>query len=388
MNFAYLSLAAASILVWVGMLFFRGGYWRARERLCGVVTDRLRWPAVAAIIPARNEAKTVFPTIEALMRQDYPGPFSISLVDDGSEDGTAELARSASDESRPLRIISGTELAPGWTGKLWALSQGLDDARSTQPDTTYFLLTDADIVFEPDLLRRLVVKAEDEELDLVSLMAMLHCRGFWERLLIPAFVFFFQMVYPFPHVNDPNRTDAAAAGGCMLVRTTALDRSGGIGVIRNRLIDDCALAAEIKRNGPIWLGLSGSLESHRAYHGLAEIWSMVVRTAFEQLNHSAARLVATVTAMAVIFIVPPISAIAGLTAGNAPLALLGGGGLLAMVFAYRPMLLLYRQPVLWELSLPVAGLLLTLMTVDSARRHWGGLGGCWKGRIYRRPARG
>ena len=231
MNFAYLSLAASSILVWVGMLFFRGGYWRARERLCGVVTDRLRWPAVAAIIPARNEAQTVFPTIEALLRQDYPGPFSISLVDDGSEDGTGELARSASDGSRPLRIISGTELAPGWTGKLWALSQGLDDARSTQPDTTYFLLTDADIVFEPDLLRRLVAKAEDEELDLVSLMAMLHCRGFWERLLIPAFVFFFQMVYPFSHVNDPNRTDAAAAGGCMLVRTTALDRSGGIGVI-------------------------------------------------------------------------------------------------------------------------------------------------------------
>ncbi len=388
MSVVYLSLATLAIVLWGGMLLFHGGYWRAQERLRGVAADRPRWPAVAAIIPARNEAQTVFATVKALMRQDYPGPFSITLVDDGSEDGTAELARSASNGSRALRVIPGKQLAPGWTGKLWALNQGLEYARSTQPEARYFLFTDADIVLVSDLLRRLVAKAEDEELDLVSLLAMLHCQGYWERLLMPAFVFFFQMVYPFSRVNDPNRNEAAAAGGCMLVRKAALDHSGGLAVIRDRLIDDCALAAEIKRNGPVWLGLSGGVESYRIYRGLTEIWSMVARTAFEQLDHSMARLVATVTAMGIVFLVPPISAIGGLMAGNLPLVLMGGGGWLAMVIAYRPTLLLYRQPVLWGLTLPVAGLLFTLMTVDSARRHWSGQGGRWKGRSYQRPARG
>ena len=383
----YLGLAIASLLFWGGMILLRGGFWRANQRLCRTAVDRKRWPAVSAIVPARNEAESVFDTIEALMRQDYPGSFSITLIDDNSEDGTAELARTASDGSRPLRIISGKKLAPGWTGKLWALSQGLEDARAQQPDARYYLLTDADIVLKPDLLRRLVAKAEDEGLDLVSLMAMLHCFGFWERLLMPAFVFFFQMVYPFSHVNNRGRPEAAAAGGCMLVRAVALDQSGGLSTIRNRFIDDCALAAELKRNGPIWIGLGASVESRRVYRGLAEVWSMVARTAFEQLNHSAARLIGTVAAMGLLFVMPPLSAIGGIIYGNAALTVIGGAGWLAMVFAYRPTLLLYRQPPVWDLTLPVAGLLFTLMTVDSACRRWTGYGGRWKGRSYQRSAR-
>ena len=219
---AFLSLAA--LVISAGMLLLRGGFWRARERFDETNSRSAELPAVAAIVPARNEASTVSRTLRALMQQNYPGTFSITLVDDGSDDDTASLARAESGGSRQLHVIAGKSLSVGWTGKLWALNQGLDYAQSTLPEVQYFLLTDTDIVLQPSVLRQLVRKAEDDELDLVSLMALLHCDGFWERLLMPALVFFFQMVYPFSYVNDPGRREAAAAGGCMLVRVSSLTR--------------------------------------------------------------------------------------------------------------------------------------------------------------------
>ena len=382
---AFFSLAA--LVIWAGMLLLRGGFWRAREHLDETSSKSTGFPAVAAIVPARNEGHTVSRTLRALMQQNYPGTFSITLVDDGSDDDTASLARAESGGSRQLQVIAGKSLSEGWTGKLWALKQGLDYAQSTLPDVQYFLLTDADIVLQPSVLGQLVTKAEIEKLDLVSLLALLHCKGVWERLLMPAFVFFFQMVYPFSYVNDPKRPEAAAAGGCMLVRVSSLNEIGGISTIRSRLIDDCALAAALKRRGSIWLGLTDQVESLRVYRSLSEIWSMVARTAFEQLKFSALRLCATVVAMVVTFVVPLFAAITGVITGDEHLSLFGSCGLLVMFIAYLPTIRLYWQHVLMALTLPIAAFLFTLMTIASARRHWTGSGGQWKGRSYQQLLR-
>lgn len=377
----------AALVIWAGMLSLRGGFWRARERLDEISSRSAEFPVVAAIVPARNEARTVSRALGALMQQNYPGPFSITLVDDSSEDDTASRARAESIGPRQLQVIAGKSLSEGWTGKLWALKQGLDYAQSTLPDAQYFLLTDADIVLQPRVLDQLVKKAEAEKLDLVSLMALLHCKGVWERLLMPAFVFFFQMVYPFPYVNNPKRPEAAAAGGCMLVRASALNEIGGLSTIRGHLIDDCALAAALKPGGPIWLGLTDQVESLRVYRSLSEIWSMVARTAFEQLEFSALRLCATVVAMGMTFVVPLVAVIVGVITGDALLSLFGSCGLLAMFIAYLPTIRLYRQHTLLGLTLPIAAFLFTLMTIESARRHWTGRGGQWKGRGYQQLLR-
>jgi hopene-associated glycosyltransferase HpnB len=381
----FLSLAA--LLIWAGMLLLRGGFWRARERLDETKSKSPKFSTVAAIVPARNEARTVSCALRALMQQNYPGTFSITLVDDGIDDDTASLARAESGGSRRLQVIAGKSLSEGWTGKLWVLKQGLDYAQSTLPDPQYFLLTDADTVLQPNVLGQLVTKAEIEELDLVSLMALLHCKGVWERLLMPAFVFFFQMVYPFSYVNDPKRSEAAAAGGCILVRASSLEGVGVIETIRGRLIDDCALAIALKRRGSIWLGLTDQVESLRVYGSFSEIWTTVARTAFEQLEFSALRLCATVVAMGVTFVVPLVTAIVGVITGDALLALFGSCGLLVMFIAYLPTIRLYRQHVLLVLTLPIAAFLFTLMTIESARCYWTGSGGQWKDRSYQQLLR-
>lgn len=377
------ALAAASLFCWIGLVFFRGRFWRADQRLSDA--DRhagAPWPGVVAVVPARNEAATIGRTVAALLGQGYQGAFGLIVVDDGSDDGTAAAARAAAASGPPLEVTAAGSLAPGWTGKLWAVSRGLDRAAARYPRYEYVLLTDADITLAPGVLARLVAAAEGEALDLVSVMAHLHCAGAWERLLIPAFVFFFQKLYPFRRVNDPARKTAAAAGGCMLVRRSALERAGGIEAIRGRIIDDCALAGLIKREGAIWLGFDDGVVSVRPYRRLAEIWAMVARTAFTQLGHSAAALAATVAGMAVIYLGPPAALVLGVAAGS-PLAAAGGlaaWGLMAL--AYRPTLRLYGEPAAMALLLPAAAALFTLMTLDSARRHWRGRGGAWKGRTY------
>lgn len=371
-------LALLPVAAWIGLLGFRGGFWRADQMLPATPPALAAWPKVVAVIPARNEAATIGATVGSLLAGDYPGDFAVIVVDDMSDDGTAEAAG----RDARLTVIRSQPLQAGWTGKLWAMKQGLDAADAGHADTTYVLFTDADIEHDAESLRRLVGKAERDGLDLVSLMARLRCDGFWERLLIPAFVFFFQKLYPFPWVNDRAQTTAAAAGGCMLVRWSALRAIGGIETIRDRLIDDCALAARVKRQGAIWLGLAAGVKSLRRYDTLGDVWDMVARTAFEQLGNSSLALIGTVAALAVVYLTPPLAAVGVLGGGwpgvAAGLAVWWG----MMPLAFAPTLRLYGLPAAWGLTLPLAALLYMLMAVSSAVRTWRGRGGAWKGRHY------
>lgn len=387
---AGLIVTSVSLLFWVGVLVLRGGFWRANQRLTDPAPDLSRWPGVVCVIPARNEAPTIGGTVTSLLEQDYPAPVSVIVVDDNSDDGTfhaagaGEVAKAAA--TKRLSVVTGKPLAEGWSGKLWAVKQGLDAAEEIDAEAAFVLLTDADITHDRESLRRLVAKAEGEGLNLVSLMVRLRCESLWEKLLIPAFIFFFQKLFPFPWVNDPARKVAAAAGGCMLIRRSALDQIGGVDAIRGRLIDDCALAAQIKKHGPIWLGLTAKVKSQRAYESLSEIWDMVARTAFEQLGNSALALIGTVLVMSIAYLVPPIAA-AGVLGGGAPALTIAALGVLTwwglMGIAYQPTLTLYGLSRGWSLLLPVAAFFFTLMTVSSAIRYWRGRGGAWKGRHYK-----
>lgn len=393
-SLASLAVTGLSLALWVGLLAFRGGFWRADQRLPdrppnhlpGRPPDQPEWPGVVIVIPARNEAPTIGRAVASLLDQDYPGRVSVVVVDDNSDDGTfyaagaGQAATQGTETSGRLTVISGEPLAPGWSGKLWAVKQGLVAARDIDGDAPYVLLTDADILHDRQSLLRLVAKAEGDNLDLVSLMVRLRAETFWERLLIPAFVFFFQKLFPFPWVNDPSRGTAAAAGGCLLVRRPALEKMGGVDAIRGRLIDDCALAEAIKKNGPIWLGLTAKVESLRSYDGLGEIWRMVTRTAYEQLGNSPLLLAGAVLGMTVLYLVPPLAAFLGGDPWIVGAAVVTWWGLMEM--AYGPTLRLYGMPLVWGLLLPVSAFLFTLMTVASAIRHWQGRGRGWKGRTY------
>lgn len=386
-----LGLTLLSLAVWMGLLCLRGQFWQADQRLEGQATALEVWPSICAVIPARNEADLLPITLRSLLMQDYPGSLTVILVDDQSTDGTARIAQAIAQESGKswqLKIISAEPLPSGWTGKLWALEQGIRQAQTlTPPD--YFLLTDADIEHDSANLRSLVAKATVENLDLVSLMVLLRCQSFWERLLIPAFVFFFQKLYPFRWVNDPNNPTAAAAGGCILIHCKALTRVGGIQTVRQALIDDCSLAQAVKSssqseqpNGSrIWLGLTSLTRSLRPYPSLATVWEMVARTAFTQLNYSPLLLLGTLVGMTLIYVVPPLGAIYGGSTGL-PIAIAGLSGWFLMVCAYLPTLLFYGCSPLLAFCLPAIALLYTLMTLDSAVRHWRGRGGAWKGRVY------
>ena len=380
-----LAVAALSLLIWLYLALFHGRFWRADQRLEATPPDRQSWPAVVAVIPARNEAAVVGIAIRSLLGQDYPGPLHLVLVDDRSSDGTGRLAREAGARLRggkALTIVTGERLAEGWSGKTWALHQGVRAAKQISPNAEYFLLVDADIEHEPRALRQLVAKAEDERCDLVSLMVMLHCEDLIERFLIPAFVYFFQQLYPFPESNKRGSDVAAAAGGCMLVRRTALDRAGGIEGIRGELIDDCALARRIKATGSIWIGLTEKTRSVRPYNGVGDVWDMVARTAYTQLGQSLSRLVGAVIGMALTYLAPPVLVVVGLVTGAGQIAAMGALAWIIMVVTYAPTLRLYGQPAVAGFALPAVAVLYTLMTIDSAKQHWQGRGGAWKGRTY------
>jgi cellulose synthase/poly-beta-1,6-N-acetylglucosamine synthase-like glycosyltransferase len=428
MGVIVLGLMLLSLTIWLGLLCLWGQFWRTDQQLEVTETQLESLPVICVVVPARNEADLLPTSLRSLLLQDYPGSLNVFLVDDRSTDGTANCAEEvakAVGKPQQLHIISGVSLPSGWSGKLWALEQGIKSASKFAPD--YFLMTDADIEHDPSNLRRLVAKAVQEDLDLVSVMVRLRCESFWEKFLIPAFVFFFQKLYPFRWVNNPNNPTAAAAGGSILIRREALERIGGIPVIRQTLIDDCALADAVKKSGGvgeqrgnnqyfstrgcangnaqsncpmpntsqleaaptampsqgrIWLGLSTLTRSLRPYDSLATIWDMVARTAYTQLNYSPLLLLGTLVGMPLIYLVPPVCVILGVVWSNWAIALMGLFGWLLMTFAYYPTIRFYKCSPWLAFSLPAIAFLYTLMTLDSALRHWQGRGGAWKGRVY------
>ena len=368
-------LATIALVVWVYLITGRGGFWLASERDDGG-PEPAAWPAVIAVIPARDEAESVGQTITSLVRQDYRGSLSVVLVDDQSSDGTADVARQAAVASPDrLTVVQGADLPADWTGKLWAMKQGVDRAGESAP--AYLLFTDADIVYAAGTLARLVAQAEAEQLVLNSLMVQLRCESIAERAFIPAFVFFFQMLYPFAWVNDSARSTAAAAGGCMLVRREALIAAGGIEAIRGALIDDCALARVLKPQGPIRLSLTERAHSIRRYPALEDIRRMVARSAYTQLGYSPLKLAGTLAGMAAVYLVPALLA---LFAHGAAQTL----GLLAwtiMAVSFLPILRFYRLAPLWAPALPLIALGYMAFTADSAYQYARKRGGLWKGRV-------
>jgi hopene-associated glycosyltransferase HpnB len=373
-------VAGISVAVWLVLLFWRGGFWLSAERDDGVIPYPSAWPSVTVVIPARDEADGIGQAVGSLLRQDYAGDWNIVLVDDASSDGTAEVARRTAWELQAearLTVFSGRPLPAGWTGKLWALKQGIEVAQAGAKSPDYLLLTDADIVYEPRVLRDLIARAESGRLVLTSLMVKLRCESFAERCLIPAFIFFFQMLYPFSWVNRADRKTAAAAGGCMLVRALALRQAGGIDAIRNALIDDCALARIMKARGPIWLGLTERVHSIRRYASFEDIRRMVARSAYAQLRYSLLLLAGTVIGMALIYLAPPLLAVSG----SGVAWILGLWAWTLMAVAFQPTLRLYGLSVLWGLALPVIAFSYLLFTLDSAWQFARGQGGMWKGRV-------
>jgi hopene-associated glycosyltransferase HpnB len=373
-----LLLATAVLAIWLYLIFARGSFWRCSKRDDWPSAALADWPSVAVVVPARNEAEQIGASIASLAAQDYAGPWTVILVDDDSSDGTADIARRslAHHGEERLRIARSRPLPEGWTGKLWAMAQGIALARALPRPPDYLLLTDADIVHPCDSISRLVAHAHSNGLVLTSLMVKLRCQTFAERVSIPAFIFFFQMLYPFAWVNQPRRAIAAAAGGCMLVRSDALAQAGGIEIIRGALIDDCALARVLKLYGPIWLGLTTRVMSKRHYESLADIRAMVARSAYAQLGYSPLLLAGTVAAMAATYLPPPVFALFG---AGLP-RLLGAVTWGLMAFAFAPTLRFYRRSPLWGLALPAIALMYLIFTVDSAYQYARGRGGTWKGR--------
>ncbi len=389
-----LAMTVISLLIWIYLLIFRGQFWLANQKVELESKELIAAPSVCIIIPARNEADVLPISLKSLLAQDYSGEFSIILVDDQSEDGTGEVAKEVAKQcqkSDKLIVVLGQPLPSGWSGKLWAIEQGIRLVKQQNLNTDYLLLTDADIEHHSTNLKELVAEAEAKNLALVSLMVRLKTETFWEQFLIPAFVFFFQKLYPFSWVNNPKRKMAAAAGGCILIRSEVLDKIGGIESVKNALIDDCSLASQVKsylQSHPeipfkgIWLGLSEKTKSLRSYDSLDTIWNMVARTAYTQLYYSPLLLLGTVFSMIIVYLVPPMSLMLGLLIGNNLIASLGLLSWLLMTVSYLPTLRLYQLSPLWGLSLPIIAFLYTLMTIDSAIRHWQGKGGGWKGRVY------
>ena len=368
-------IGSLSFLIWVYLLTGRGRFWRVSNAASELNLLFMPAPRVAVVMPARNEADVVGLAIASLLEQDYAGQVQIFVVDDHSSDETANVARrAAADKAEQLTISSAMPLPAGWTGKMWALSQGVQEATQCTPD--YFLFTDADIVHASDSVTSLVARAQKDKLDLVSMMVRLRCLSLAERALIPAFGFFFFMLYPPEWVSSPTHRTAAAAGGCILVRAEALARMGGIAAIRNELIDDCALGREIKRNGRVWLGLTQNTYSIRGYDGFSGIGRMISRNAFYQLRHSGWLLMATVLGMAITYLGPPVLVCFGGWA-----ALWGGAAWLLMSVAFWPTLRFYSRSPLWAPLLPVIAMFYTGATVYSAVQYWLGRGGDWKGRL-------
>ncbi len=381
MLLASIYVAAVPFAIWIYLLLGRGAFWRLSEDAT-VPKPLENWPRVVAVVPARNEAATISQTISSLAKQDYPGEFSIIVVDDHSEDGTASLAQQAANESgasQRVTIHPAAPLSPGWTGKLWALNEGMQVAASQSAE--FFWFTDADIEHAPDTLRRLMFRAEKESLDLASLMVLLQAKTFPERLLIPPFLYFFLMFYPPRWIADPNASTAGAAGGCILLRRNVLAPVRGIASIRGEVIDDCALARAVKKNGGrIWMGLTRTSVSLRSYGTFAEIRDLVARTAFTQLHYSFVFLLIALAGLFATFLIPWFSFLAG----DDPAWFLASTAICLMAVTFGVTVRFYGLPWPWALTLPIAAVFYGYATLLSAVRYWLGRGGQWKGRAQAR----
>ena len=404
---AALTAGVACVAIWVYLLVGHGNFWRlplspapGAPSSSPDFGDRVGKPrTVAVVIPARNEADVIGRAVASLLHQREPtlsptageedgAPWEggapglsirIFVVDDNSSDGTAEAARRAAAGDGRVMVIAGQPLPAGWAGKLWAVQQGVEQALAVRPN--FLLLTDADIDHDPDNVGCLARLAESGGYDIASYMVKLHCSSFAERLLIPAFVFFFFMLYPPEWIRDRQRKTAGAAGGCILIRPAALARIGGIEAIRQEIIDDCALARAVKRSGGrVWLGASGSTHSVRPYETFGEIERMIARTAFNQLHHSFWLLLGTIVGMLLIYLLP----LALILSGSSRLAIVGALAYALMSATYLPMVRFYRLNPLWALTLPFSAAFYTFATVHSAVKYWGGHGGQWKGRAQDR----
>ena len=380
MAWVALILTLVSFLIWVVLTFFRGAFWQLRAFDDDIVQLQLPtgWPRVTAIVPARNEAETIARAVTSLVRQNYSGELRVIVVDDHSEDGTGALAQKAAETAgaaERVEILPAAELQTGWTGKLWALQQGVEKASAAEGE--YFWFSDADIEHAPDTLRRLVSRAEDRRLDLVSLMVLLQAKSLPEKLLIPPFLYFFLQLYPPQWIADRNSKMAGAAGGCILIKRGALERIGGLAGIRGEVIDDCALARAVKgAGGAIWLGLTRKSVSLRAYTGFGEIRDLIARTAFTQLGYSSLVLAGTLLGMFLTYMAPVL-----FTFSAQPLVWrLSLAAWALMATTYLPTVRFYGLSPLWAPLLPVAAVFYTYATWLSAVRHWMGRGGQWKGR--------
>lgn len=379
-------LAGASLLIWIYLVFGRGFFWRWTERDDSLSPDSQSHlpevPTLAVIIPARNEAETIATTVTSLLKQTYPYRFGIVVVDDQSTDGTGAIAvaaaRAALADDR-LTIVDGTAPPPDWAGKLWAMQQGLEHVGASRVPPEYVLFTDADIAYAaPDVIKRLVQRTLARNVVLTSLIVKLRCESLAERLLAPAFVFFFQKLYPFRWVNDSQRSTAAAAGGCMLVHRQSLIVSGGLQAIRHALIDDCALGELMKGQGPIWLGLTERVHSLRPYPHFRDFRRMVTRSAYAELRYSPRRLVGAVIGMSVTYLAPPLLSLFGTGAVQVS----GAATWALMAAAFGPCLRFYGRSPAWSVALPLIAGIYTVFTLDSAFQHWRGRGGEWKGRAH------
>lgn len=364
-------LALLALAIWLYLIAAHGRFWSTSPQLPAAAPAPC--PAVDIIVPARDEAATIGPVIASLLAQDYAGAHRVLLVDDESTDGTARLAGTAPN----LQILRGQPKPPDWSGKLWALHQGVEATRAP-----WLLFTDADIVHDPRHLATLVAAAQRLRVELLSEMVRLNCTSLAERALVPAFVYFFQMLYPFARVNEPRSRVAAAAGGTVLIRREVLERSGGLEAIRGALIDDVALARLVKPGAPIFLAHSTLATSIRPYPRLSDLWQMITRTAFTQLGYSALNLAGTIGALALVWLVP----VGAMLAGH---GLTRWCGVLAFALAalsYLPTLRRYRRSALWALGLPLIALFYMAATVGSAIQYWFGRGSRWKTRSYERAS--
>jgi hopene-associated glycosyltransferase HpnB len=383
------AVCVLAAIAWAYLLAGHGGYWRTDQRLPPARADPAAWPTVVAVVPARNEAAVLPATLPTLLGQEYARSFEVVLVDDESSDQTADVARAigrAASGAAAVRVVCGRRPPPGWAGKVWAMDQGLRAAG----EAAYVLFTDADIAYRPGTVAALVRAAEADDRVLVSQMALLRTDTRWERSIVPAFVYFFAQLYPFRRVNRPGARTAAAAGGCMLVRRSALEAAGGLEPIRGARIDDVALARLLKRSGSrarCWLGLTTNVISVRPYPSLSGLWDMIARSAYTQLGYSPLVLAATVGGLLWLYALPPAAALAGLAwladGGPAAAGWLAGAGLagwVIMTVSYLPMLRFYRLSRGRAPFLPLVAMLYAAMTADSARRYYAGRGGQWKGR--------
>lgn len=377
MHSVALMAGVACVLAWMYLLLAHGRFWMV-QRLGAEIAPLANAGLIAVVIPARNEEDVIGKSVASLLQQSYTGPVHIFVVNDGSTDDTAAAAREAalhSGQEDTLTMVAGQPLPVGWSGKLWAVQQGIERALLLRPQ--FLLLTDADIQHSPENVATLVAVAERGAYDVVSFMVKLHCQSLAGKLLIPAFVFFFFMLYPPEWTRDPRRDTAGAAGGCILIRPAALERAGGVAAIRSEIIDDCALAAAVKRTrGKVWLGLTQETCSLRAYGSFTEIERMIARTAFNQLGHSAWLLMGAVAGLTLTYLLP----LALLFSGSRSLAMVGALAYLLMSITYLPMVRFYRINVLWALTLPISASFYMWATLHSAVKYWSGRGGEWKGR--------